>query len=128
MMGWTLVHESCSYERLAPVEEIIALATCDYRIDKVHKLYSCTTVSQTLNSKRRDYTYDELLQAVSEEGFKIPILLSLVEAPDRPPTWFLENGHHRVAVAIDLGMTHIPITTDAELGWSSDNDDHYGGW
>lgn len=117
-MGKTLVHPECEYERLVPIADILKMRTWDMRTDKRERMYSCSRVSQTLPTKRRDGGYTKLRTDIEQHGFRHPLFFEFSRSADES---FLSNGHHRLAVAIDLGLTHVPVTTDSNVAWGDDD-------
>lgn len=70
-----------------------------------------STVRETLDLKRADPEYPDLLDSIRHHGIYLPVL-----AYGRT----LHNGGHRIAAAVDLGLTEIPICNDSEIGWGDD--------
>lgn len=75
----------------------------------------CLYVRDTLDHKRGSEHYPALLDAIRRDGMQLPININ---------TWHgaphLTDGHHRVAAAVDLGMTHLiwsdlPLDVDGGL-------------
>ncbi|MDH6448200.1 hypothetical protein M2155_000608 [Streptomyces sp. SAI-119] len=62
----------------------------------------CYTVRDILDHKRDSEHYAGLLDEIRRDGMTLPIM---VRTLDGEP--WLVDGHHRVAAAIDLGMTHL---------------------
>ena len=54
-----------------------------------------------------------IIHEIQEKGFTDPILLY----HDNPEFWTLGNGHHRLAIAILLGLDKIPVSENGT--WSS---------
>lgn len=63
------------------------------------------TVAEVLEDKRHDESYAYLLVEIRENGLTEPIVINFGCVCD---------GHHRIAVAVDLGITEIPFTDDVE--------------
>lgn len=59
-----------------------------------------------LNDKRDGDQYSQALNFLREEGFTRPVTCNYEKYSG---TMKYGDGHHRLAAAIDLGMTHIPI-------------------
>jgi hypothetical protein len=57
----------------------------------------------------------ELIRRIQAEGFNVPIRLE----KRGPRDWYLGNGHHRLSVAILLGMDEI--LTTSEFSYAYDN-------
>lgn len=58
-----------------------------------------------LETKREDYHYDDVVASIEEHGFTRPLTAW------RHEMGYLQfgDGHHRLAAAIDLGMTTVPV-------------------
>jgi len=71
--------------------------------------------------KRNDYQYEWLMEDIKENGFYNPVFVY----PPHERIWAdnvgeeLGNGHHRVLAAFDLGFTHVPVTHDSDIQWST---------
>lgn len=59
-----------------------------------------------LNTKREDDHYKDVLDALKKKGFSRPLT---VEYKRHSGGQQLSDGHHRLAAAIDLGFTHVPV-------------------
>ena len=59
-------------------------------------------VRDVLPHKRRSPHYAGLLDEIRADGMALPIMIRTY----RGQPW-LVDGHHRVAAALDLGMTHL---------------------
>lgn len=68
-------------------------------------------VRDILDLKRSDEFYPELVESVRLNGIHVPVMI--VDG-------VFENGHHRVAAAMDLGLTEIPYTADGVIGWAEE--------
>lgn len=91
--------------RLVPTADILRLLSPDadeYDTDG-------TDVADVLPHVRRRPDYPRLLAAVRERGIDVPVLVRR-----RHGSLWLEDGHHRVAAAVDCGLDVVP-TTDIEL-------------
>jgi tryptophan synthase alpha subunit len=62
----------------------------------------CYTVRDVLDHKRRSEHYAELLEEIRRDGVTLPVMIRTFNG--RP---WLVDGHHRVAAAVDLGITHL---------------------
>ena len=62
----------------------------------------CYTVRDILDHKRESEHYAGLLDEIRRDGMALPIMVRTLDGE----AW-LVDGHHRVAAAIDLGMTHL---------------------
>lgn len=65
------------------------------------------SADELMNMKRLECGY-LFVESVSEEGIHTPCSVSVEDG-----RLFFEDGHHRMALAIDLGLD-IPITTSME--------------
>lgn len=100
----------CEYDTLMPIEDICRLCSPDEEYnDHEGSGYQDGEVGATLANKRKDEGYEALREDMRQHGVKTPLYV--------PGSW-LNNGHHRVAAAVDLGMTHMPVTGDGDLAWS----------
>lgn len=59
-----------------------------------------------LNTKREDEHYEDLKDTLSKKGFTRPLTASYKHFDGGQ---HLGDGHHRLAAAIDLGFTHVPV-------------------
>jgi tryptophan synthase alpha subunit len=62
----------------------------------------CQYVRDVLDHKRRSEHYAELLDEIRRDGIALPIMIRTLNG--RP---WLVDGHHRVAAALDLGITTL---------------------
>lgn len=62
-----------------------------------------------LDEKRTDDHYPQVLASIRDKGFTRPVTCDQTEWADGDVCMNYGDGHHRLAVAIDLGMTHIPM-------------------
>lgn len=80
-----------------------------------------------LDDKREDWGYPDVVESVDAYGFLRPLT---VRRPDEgEPSeygYVFEDGHHRLAAAIDLGYSHVPVQL-VPKGKSAIADDS-GGW
>ncbi len=68
--------------------------------------------------KRDDWHYPGLVESIREDGFHDPVFLHRYDGlPDE-----LGNGHHRVLAALDLGYTHVPVTSNHRYQWETSVD------
>jgi ParB-like chromosome segregation protein Spo0J len=81
---------------IIPVTEVLDMLTPDD--DTVDALY----VRDVLDHKRRSEDYPRLVEEIRRDGMNLPIMIRTY----RGQPW-LADGHHRVAAAIDLGITHV---------------------
>lgn len=59
-------------------------------------------VRDVLDHKRTSEHYPELLEEIRAEGIALPVMIRTYRG--RP---WLVDGHHRVAAALDAGITHL---------------------
>lgn len=85
---------------LMPVAEILLMDSCD--LEGQIGLYD---VADILPTKRADEGYDRLVASIRKHGIAVPVLV--VDG-------CVMEGHHRIAAAVDLGLTVVPWT-DIEL-------------
>lgn len=124
-MGWTLLDPECEYSEFVSLTALLRMRTGDHRQDKNGRLYETPCVSMVLPTKRRDRGYDELKASIALEGFRVPILLDEYPDDDDQDVLWVCNGHHRIAAAQDLGMTHLPVTYDGNVGWGDESDEDW---
>ncbi|MFF4791853.1 ParB/Srx family N-terminal domain-containing protein [Streptomyces sp. NPDC001276] len=81
-------------------------------------------VRDVLNHKRTSEHYARLLEEIRADGMALPIMIRTFEG--RP---WLVDGHHRVAAAVDLGITTL-VWSDLpmELEYRPYNQMLNGGW
>ena len=91
--------------RWVPVDEMMSWRSCDS---------AGVRLKEVLRWKREDEHYPKVVEALRENGFMRP-LTSYVEGFDR----YMGDGHHRLAAAIDLGLTEVPVLM-SENGWDMD--------
>lgn len=82
---------------IIPIETVLDMLTPDDD-DTPDALY----VRDVLPHKRRSPHYADLLDEIRADGMALPIMIRTSEG--RP---WLVDGHHRVAAALHLGMTHL---------------------
>lgn len=88
-----------------PVTDILDMLTPDYE-ETSDALY----VRDVLDHKRTSPHYAALLDGIRTDGITIPVV---IRAQNGTP--WLEDGHHRIAAAIDAGLTAVPFTDDHAL-------------
>ena len=59
-------------------------------------------VRDVLDHKRRSEHYAGLLEEIRRDGIALPVMIRTLNGQP-----WLVDGHHRVAAALDLGMTHL---------------------
>ncbi|MGW7283879.1 hypothetical protein ACWGH4_00010 [Streptomyces sp. NPDC054847] len=69
----------------------------------------CFTVRDILDCKRQDPEYADLLEDIRRNGITVPLFIRV-----RNGEPWLADGHHRVAAAVDLGITAL-VWTDIPL-------------
>lgn len=82
---------------IIPVADVLDMLTPDDD-DTPDALY----VRDVLDHKRRSEHYAGLLDEVRRDGIALPIMIRTY----RGQPW-LVDGHHRVAAALDAGITHL---------------------
>jgi hypothetical protein len=68
-----------------------------------------------LNLKRQDKCYIRAYDNIKRDGFLIPLSYYITDQATMHG-----NGHHRLAIAIDLGYIHVPyvqVKGARQLGW-----------
>lgn len=71
-----------------------------------------------LNEIRGDDHYEDVKDSLLTKGWVRPLTCDLSEWPDtKQKCWQFGDGHHRLAVAIDLGATHVPILRPKTTYW-----------
>lgn len=82
---------------LIAVEEVLDMLTPDD-----DDTPDCLYVRDVLPHKRTSEHYASLLEAIRVDGIALPIMIRTSNG------WpWLVDGHHRVAAAVDLGITHL---------------------
>jgi hypothetical protein len=69
----------------------------------------CLYVRDVLPRKRTSEHYARLLEEIRADGMALPIMIRTSHGQP-----WLVDGHHRVAAALDLGITHL-VWTDLPL-------------
>lgn len=82
---------------IIPIETVLNMLTVDDDTTT-----DCLTVADILDHKRCSDHYADLLDDIRDRGMTLPI--SINTFCGKP---WLTDGHHRVAAAVDLGMTHL---------------------
>jgi hypothetical protein len=85
------------------VSKLLDMPSCDFGFEPLR---------QHKEMKRRDEHYARLVKDLHDQGFLSPVLVDKYEGVDH-----LGNGHHRVVAAYDLGLTHVPVTRNQDVGW-----------
>jgi hypothetical protein len=62
----------------------------------------CLSVRDILDHKRKSEHYAGLLDEIRRDGMQLPIMIRTFHGEP-----WLVDGHHRVAAAIDLGITRL---------------------
>lgn len=88
-----------------PVSEALALLSNEALMCNLG-----STAEDTIEAKRASAHYPELLASIRQHGITTPIHIRTGEHGR-----FLVEGHHRIAAALDAGLTHIPWTDDPTL-------------
>lgn len=89
---------------IIPTTTVLDMLTVDDD-DTLDALY----VRDVLNYKRRSEHYPELLEEIRRGGMNLPIMIRTYQGQP-----WLVDGHHRVAAAVDLGMTTL-VWSDLSL-------------
>ena len=105
--------------RMVPVEEIL-----DYRSTDMFSPDGDARVRDTIPQKTEDIEKDETWQQLRpavEDGTIDPVGVRYESVPGRTR---LVNGHHRVALAVMQGVTHLPVTDADECDvWFQEHSD-----
>jgi hypothetical protein len=104
-MGW-YAFVKCSYCGTVFSETEEGSCYCDADEDEYeYKEPSLPEIwDAILDIKRQDNHYEDLKEYIREVGFTQPVRVRKMKAG-----YFLIDGHHRIAVAIDLGISCIPV-------------------
>lgn len=82
---------------LMPLAEALTLMSPDADLDHG------TDVADVLGDKRKSPGYPALLEAIRRDGITVPVY---IQPCGQYPS--LEDGHHRIAAAVDLGLEVVP--------------------
>lgn len=82
---------------LMPLAEALTLMSPDADIEQG------TDVADVLDDKRQSGHYPALLEAIRRDGITVPVY---IQPCGQYP--ILEDGHHRIAAAVDLGLEVVP--------------------
>ena len=88
-----------------PIEEILTWAS----IDENSVSMSRKDWDLLLESKRKDSNYPKVFEFIKREGFRMPLQVEIYNGK-----YCHENGHHRLAAAIELGYSHIPYVINKD--------------
>ena len=77
-----------------------------------------------LTEKRDDMHYEGVVESLRSNGWVRPVTVQWEEDEE---CLKYGDGHHRLAAAIDLGMTHIPVQL-AGPAWADCVSDDSGSW
>lgn len=92
---------------LEPIEEILKKGSVD-------GAYDADSWEETLGYKREDFNYEDVKASIDEFGFLRPLTCAIeMDGED----YSFGDGHHRLAAAIDLGLTHVPIEAYADYAF-----------
>lgn len=61
---------------------------------------------EVFRDKRRDYNYGQVHDSIREHGFKRPLTVII---DDEGNIDRFGDGHHRLAAAVELGYTRVPV-------------------
>lgn len=106
---------------LAPIKEIFTVESCDGAEPESALDGSSWRRSwrQVLDSKRDDEGYDKTLDSIREHGFLRPLTADVNASSE--PGYTFGDGHHRLAAAIDLGFTHVPLEAYTDYNIADDS-------
>lgn len=90
---------------LMPIAEVLDLLSPDASPEQG------IDVRDVLDEKRSSESYPKLLEEIRRDGITIPVTITEFHGG----MLHLEDGHHRVAAAVDLGLPMVPWTDDATL-------------
>ena len=76
-----------------------------------------------LEHKRNDHWYDDLKHVITTEGFDPS--KPFTARPQLHGELIFGDGHHRLAIAIDMGLECIPVTVKIS-GWCADDSGSWG--
>lgn len=85
------------------VSEILKKVVASY---DQYPLHTVEGWQQMIATKGGDAQIPSIIRAIEEYGFLDPIC---IEVFDNTGSWCLGNGHHRLVVAILLGLDTIPV-------------------
>lgn len=93
------------------------------------------TWQELLADKRSDSHYPDVVQSIRENGWVRPVTVQIedeqadIDGNVVPAGFRYGDGHHRLAAAIDLGFTHIPVEAVSSMNEciSADSGDWEGG-
>lgn len=88
-----------------PVTDALALLSGEVA---VRALGDTNTVADALDTKRTSPHYQDLLADIRRRGIITPILIRYTSGGHRS----LVEGHHRITIAVDAGLTSVPWTDD----------------
>lgn len=92
---------------MEPIEEILKRESID-RANKSDWNGKIKTWDEVLAEKRRDSHYPYVLDSLKEHGFVRPLTCTMPDGGKYEDYQF-GDGHHRLAAAVELGMTHVPL-------------------
>lgn len=78
--------------------------------------------SLCLDEKRGDDHYPDVVESIETHGFVRPLT-----ATEKDGRLTLGDGHHRLAAAIELGMTSVPVQVTKTWGISPDSGEWWVG-
>jgi hypothetical protein len=104
---------------IIPTQDVLDMLTPDDD-DTV----DCYTVRDVLDHKRNSEHYAGLLDEIRRDGITLPVMIRTFDGQP-----WLVDGHHRVAAALDLGITHL-VWSDLplELEYRPHNPMMHGNW
>lgn len=88
------------------IAEILERESIDVRLEFAYGDPSLDDYwEERLNDKRMDRHYDDVVESIKRWGFIRP----LTAREGKDGMLHFGDGHHRLAAAIDLGMTFVPV-------------------
>lgn len=95
---------------MVPVEKVGRWASGDSRNGE----WDPVPVIATTKRKRWNPGYEAIRDDIAKNGIQKPLFASSFARPGP----VLDDGHHRFAAAVELGLTHVPVTTS----WLSEDE------
>lgn len=74
---------------------------------ELHDVDLVITLKNLLEEKRQDEQYSDIVASIRAYGFVRPLTARV--NTDTIHGYMFGDGHHRLAAAIDLGYTHVPL-------------------
>jgi len=114
-----------------PIADIMDMESIDHAYPQ--KLYDALPENEKrwhrtwpalLDSKRGDEHYEDVVESIKMHGFVRPVTVQWTDGGDEIQ---YGDGHHRLAAAIDLGMSHILVQMVGNA-WDEAVSDDSGSW